>query len=513
LEYKYDSLGNITHIYKNNELINQYYYDQYNQLIKEESNNSKISYEYDNYGNILSKKTYQNNELVYISTYQYNNTNWQDQLTYYKECKVEKDENGNEVYTIIDEENLYYDELGNMSFTNEIGELALRYINGRQLSRYAKDDKLILYNYNKDGIRTYKGNGKNINNEYYVEGNKIIYIKINNDYMYFIYENDNVVGFKYDDIIYYYNKNLTNDIIGIRNSDNETIANYEYDSFGNILSITDNNNNQITNEEHIANINPFRYRSYYYDIETNLYYLNSRYYNPKWGRFISADNILGSNKDILSYNLYTYCSNNPINYSDPSGMSIISFLKDKYNQLKSNLYFDVGVNVFKFIVKNINIQFNNTHTQNNTYGNSFIGADIGKYETVTNSLGNPNGLIKFSINNNNGDYSLGVSLSNSIIESSLEFGKKGCYSSFGIIDDSDTYSFVSGINNSGNYSAGFDYNRTLNNVTVGEYYYTNMDKRIPIAIVAVGAGALGGTFATFPAPHVPYFGYPAIPIG
>ena len=61
-----------------------------------------------------------------------------------------------------------------MSFTNEIGEPALRYINGRQLSRYAKDDKLILYNYNKDGIRTYKGNGKDINNEYYVEGNKIV---------------------------------------------------------------------------------------------------------------------------------------------------------------------------------------------------------------------------------------------------------------------------------------------------------------------------------------------------
>jgi len=326
LEYKYDSLGNITHIYKNNELINQYYYDQYNQLIKEESNNSKIIYEYDNYGNILSKKTYQNNELVYISTYQYNNTNWQDQLTYYKECKVEKDENGNEVYTITDEENLYYDELGNMSFTNEIGEPALRYINGRQLSRYAKDDKLILYNYNKDGIRTYKGNGKDINNEYYVEGNKIVYIKMNNNYMYFIYENDNVVGFKYNDIIYYYNKNLTNDIIGIRNSNNETIANYEYDSFGNILSITDNNNNKVTDENHIANINLFRYRSYYYDIETNLYYLNSRYYNPKWGRFISADSYISTGQGILGYNMYSYCNNNPISFIDKNGHFITSSL-------------------------------------------------------------------------------------------------------------------------------------------------------------------------------------------
>lgn len=66
-------------------------------------------------------------------------------------------------------------------------------------------------------------------------------------------------------------------------------------------------------------INPFRYRSYYYDKETKLYYLNSRYYNPEWGRFINADGYLGSNNDILSYNLYIYASNNPINNCDIGG--------------------------------------------------------------------------------------------------------------------------------------------------------------------------------------------------
>lgn len=73
----------------------------------------------------------------------------------------------------------------------------------------------------------------------------------------------------------------------------------------------------------IANINPIRYRSYYYDTETALYYLQSRYYDPAVGRFISPDDAsyLGANGDLLSYNLYAYCSNNPVNDSDPSGHS------------------------------------------------------------------------------------------------------------------------------------------------------------------------------------------------
>ena len=66
--------------------------------------------------------------------------------------------------------------------------------------------------------------------------------------------------------------------------------------------------------------NPFRYRGYYYDTESGFYYLQSRYYDPEVGRFLNADGILGANQDILSYNLYAYCSNNPVNLSDPTGM-------------------------------------------------------------------------------------------------------------------------------------------------------------------------------------------------
>ena len=69
-------------------------------------------------------------------------------------------------------------------------------------------------------------------------------------------------------------------------------------------------------------INPFRYRGYYYDNETKWYYLNSRYYNPEWGRFLNADGIIGANRDLLSYNLYAYCSNNPVVFCDLNGTSV-----------------------------------------------------------------------------------------------------------------------------------------------------------------------------------------------
>ena len=84
-------------------------------------------------------------------------------------------------------------------------------------------------------------------------------------------------------------KNNQNDIIGIIDANKNVLAKYTYDSWRNIISIKDNNNTEITSNTHIANINPFRYRSYDYDFETKLYYLNSRYYNLEWGWFINAD--------------------------------------------------------------------------------------------------------------------------------------------------------------------------------------------------------------------------------
>ena len=112
---------------------------------------------------------------------------------------------------------------------------------------------------------------------------------------------------------------MQGDVIGLLNSNGILVANYRYNAWGKLLSVTNASGADIISPTHIANINPIRYRGYYYDTETGFYYLQSRYYDPETGRFISADGIVCANQDIISYNLFAYCSNNPVNYSDPSG--------------------------------------------------------------------------------------------------------------------------------------------------------------------------------------------------
>ena len=96
-------------------------------------------------------------------------------------------------------------------------------------------------------------------------------------------------------------------------------ARYVYDAWGDIVSVTDANGNAITDQNHVANRNPIRYRGYYYDTESGLYYLNSRYYDPVTCRFINLDNQISSDSDLTGLNLFSYCGNNPVNRADPTG--------------------------------------------------------------------------------------------------------------------------------------------------------------------------------------------------
>ena len=111
--------------------------------------------------------------------------------------------------------------------------------------------------------------------------------------------------------VYFLASNPQGDITYIYDIDGNRVVTYNYDAWGNILSITG------TKATTIGRYNPFRYRGYYYDNETGFYYLNSRYYDPSSGRFLTADGQL--NDGLLGYNLFAYCENNPVSYTDPTG--------------------------------------------------------------------------------------------------------------------------------------------------------------------------------------------------
>lgn len=139
--------------------------------------------------------------------------------------------------------------------------------------------------------------------------------------MYFQYDTNGApFGFIWNGTQYLYMTNQMGDVISIADAQGNELVQYEYDEWGTLGSVTTTNN---TNEENtLANINPLRYRGYYYDNETGYYYLQSRYYDPSICRFINADNpeiARNWKNDKFSNNLYLYCNNDPINYSDYTG--------------------------------------------------------------------------------------------------------------------------------------------------------------------------------------------------
>ena len=135
----------------------------------------------------------------------------------------------------------------------------------------------------------------------------------------YLYEDADIVGVIYTNAsgtrTYYYDKNPRGDVIGILDNEGNTVVKYWYDAFGNCIWGN-------SSHDDLARSNPIRYRSYYFDDDTKLYYLNARYYNPEWRRFISPDDSAYLNiEDINGLNLYAYCGNDPVNYSDGSGCS------------------------------------------------------------------------------------------------------------------------------------------------------------------------------------------------
>ena len=317
-DYSYDANGNITEIKQNGKLTNKYVYDSLNELKEEYDyvNKFYINYSYDGAGN-LQNKYEQALDPNYGyptgtqngNTYEYTDTSWKDKLT-----KINGD-------------NITYDANGN-PLTYRDG-MSMTWKNGRQLATLTNGDTSISYGYDSGSVRTTKT----------VNGVKYTYAYLNGQLMYetrgdakFYYSYD-ANGILYNvrytltdggtEYSYYYTHNSRGDIVGIYNGAGELKTHYEYDAWGNVISITDNNGNAITNPNHIGNLNPFRYRGYYQDTETGLYYLMSRYYDAVTHRFINADGYFQAGTTILDGNTFAYCANNPIYSSDPTGSSII----------------------------------------------------------------------------------------------------------------------------------------------------------------------------------------------
>ncbi|GFZ34395.1 hypothetical protein CSC2_49210 [Clostridium zeae] len=226
--------------------------------------------------------------------YGYDDNNWKDKLTSYNGKAITYDQIGNP---------LTYD--GN----------TFRWQAGRQLAGITLNSgRDISFKYNDQGIRTEKYS-YGVATTYYLIGDKVVdeeneegtSIRYNYD------ASGNLVSMVSYGEEYFYIRNAQSDIIGLIDKSGTQVVSYTYDTWGKLISITG------SLKDTVGVKNPYRYRGYRYDTETGLYYLQSRYYNPEWGRFINADGIAGQTGELLSHNMFAYCKSNPVNMKDDSG--------------------------------------------------------------------------------------------------------------------------------------------------------------------------------------------------
>ena len=196
-----------------------------------------------------------------------------------------------------------------------------------------KTNSVIQFLYNADGIRTSK-TVNNVEHVYTLNGSQIVSEAWGGNLLIYLYdESGSPIGMQYRNTGYaansfttfYFEKNLQGDIVALYDANGAKVLSYNYDAWGN-QTVTWHNS---YGSNIYAIYNPFRYRGYYYDTETGLYYLQRRYYNPQWGRFLNADGLVSTGQGLLSYNMYAYCGNNPVMYIDPTGERFRSHLSVK----------------------------------------------------------------------------------------------------------------------------------------------------------------------------------------
>ena len=261
-----------------------YGYDQQGQLTSATVGGTRYTYTYDTAGNIQSKKVGST-----TTNYTYGNSAWRDLLTAY---------NGGSITYSGGNPTKYYD---GSTFT---------WMQGRRLATAKVGSTNISYAYDMAGVRSSKTVGSTTYKFTTLSG-LVTRQTGGGKTIDFVYdENNQPLAMKYNNTLYYYVLNAQGDVVRIVNSSRSVVASYTYDPWGKIISSSGT----------LADINPLRYRGYYYDSETGFYYLQSRYYDPEIGRFINADSYASTDATgLLSTNMFAYCENNPAMRIDPTG--------------------------------------------------------------------------------------------------------------------------------------------------------------------------------------------------
>ena len=261
-----------------------YGYDQQGQLTSATVGGTRYTYTYDTAGNIQSKKVGST-----TTNYTYGNSAWRDLLTAY---------DGKSITYSGGNPTKYYN---GSTFT---------WTQGRKLATAKVGNTNISYTYDMAGVRSSKTVGSTTY-KYTTLSGLVTRQTGGNATIDFVYDESNQpLAMKYNGKVYYYVLNAQGDVVRIVDGSRNVVASYSYDPWGKLLSSSGT----------LANVNPLRYRGYYYDSETGFYYLQSRYYDPAIGRFINADSYASTDATgLLSTNMFAYCENDPVNKSDPTG--------------------------------------------------------------------------------------------------------------------------------------------------------------------------------------------------
>ena len=320
-DYTYDAAGNIQTVTTGGTNVpaaaasKTYTYDAQGQLATETNGGASRAYAYDTVGNIRSVTT----DGAVTKSFGYTNASWPDLLTSVTVGGTTKDilyEGQTQTSGVPSSGNpvTYYNGK-DYSFT---------WTKGRQLTEATVDGEQVSYTYDMSGVRSNKQVGDTTYTYTTLSGKVMRQTWGDNNALEFVYDDGNqpfAVIYKHGQTteLYYYVLNAQGDVSAILDSGGKIAASYDYDAWGNCTVYN-------SSDAAIGDLNPLRYRGYYYDAETGFYYLQSRYYDPAICRFINADTYLSTGQGMLGHNMFTYCGNNPVNYCDSSGRFFFTLL-------------------------------------------------------------------------------------------------------------------------------------------------------------------------------------------